>query len=474
MRRSIWREWLRQPAGPAAALAGVSLLTVISGCGPAGQSVPVAPVAASCSGEPTCRIRPVDARTLAVLGQFAPLDFEGHYVFAVSPDRRRLAVITWPADRVYVDGTLHLIDLQTWTQTLPTRGINGMIDQIVFGIDGETVYWTRSTAGPGAGVPSAFELSSYSIPRAVRETIAALPHSFIPRDLRLLPSSGHIAVYGMPASDFITSGPPEVLIIDPGTGRQVADIPIPGLTDGGIRAAGSSGDSAFQQYDAGLAWDLPHDRLYLVHPDTDRISVVDLAQGKLLTQVTIRRQVGFLEQLLNWLVVPAEAKMAPGVVRQAVVSPDGRRLYVTGWRNEVVSKNGNINWGQSPLGLSVIRLDTFTEDQHLDLPVNQLALSPDGRRLLLVGYRKATQGAPQGSGLYVLNASNLNQLARFEAGTSFGLEGFSQTGLAYVSRWDSAAHQMIRALDLGSLQLSPERRLDGYWNGLISVVAFAD
>ena len=164
--------------------------------------------------------------------------------------------------------------------------------------------------------------------------------------------------------------------------------------------------------------------------------------------------------------------MAPGVVRQAVVSPDGGRLYVTGWRNEVVSKNGNVDWGQMPLGLSVIRLDTFTEERHLDLPVSQVAVSPDGRRLLLAGYRKDPRGDQQGSGLYVLDATNLNQLASLEAGTIFAIEGFGPSGLAYVSRWE-ASHEIIGVLDLGTLRLGAERELDGYWNGLISVVAFA-
>jgi hypothetical protein len=448
----------------------VWLLATLAGCGPARQSLPVAPVAASCSSEPTCRIRPVDARTLADRREFSPLDFEGHYVFAVSPDRRRLAAITWPADRVYVGGTLHLIDLRTWTEILPARGINGVVEQIVFGADSQSVYWTRSTAGLGYAMPSAFVLSRYSVPRARLETVTAFPLSFVPRDVRVLPSSGRIAVYGMPMTDFLTAGPPDVLVIDPDGGRQVADIPIPGLTDGWLR--GSSAESPNQQYEAGRAWDVARERLYLVHPDADRISVVDLAQGKLVTQVTIHRPVGVLERFLNWLVVPAEAKMASGVVRQAVVSPDGGRLYMTGWRNEVVSKNGTVDWGQIPLGLSVTRLDTLTEERHLDLPVSQVVVSPNGQRVLLAGYRKEPQGGQHGSGLYVLDAADLNQLASFEAGTTFAIEGFGPGGLAYVSRWQ-ASDEMIGVLDLGTLRLGAERKLDGYWNGLISVVAFA-
>ena len=449
-------------------LASVCLLATLAGCGQARQSLPVAAVAASCSGEPTCRIRPVDARTLADRREFSPLDFEGHYVFAVSPDRRRLAAITWPADRVYVSGTLHLIDLPTWTELLPVRSINGVVDQIVFGADSQSVYWTRSTAGQGYAMPSAFVLSRYSIPRARLETVTAFPISFVPRDVRVLPSSGLIAVYGMPATDYVTAGPPHVLVIDPDTGRQVADIPIPGLTDGWLR--GSSADSPNQQYEAGRAWDMARERLYLVHPDADRISVVDLAQRKLVTQVTIHRPVGILERFLNWLVAPAEAKMASGVVRQAVVSPDGGRLYVTGWRNEVVSKNGNVDWGQVPLGLSVIRLDTFAEERHLDLPVSQVAVSPDGHRLLLAGYWKEPQGGQRGSGLYLIDATNLNQLGSFDTGTIFAIEGFGPSGLAYVSRWE-ALHEMIEVLDLGTLHLGAKRELDGYYNGLISVVA---
>jgi len=102
MGRNRRSDGLGRSAGPAAVLASVCLPATLAGCGPARQSLPVTPVAASCAKEPTCRIRPVDARTLADRRGFASLDFEGHYVFAVSPDSRRLAAITWPVSYTHL------------------------------------------------------------------------------------------------------------------------------------------------------------------------------------------------------------------------------------------------------------------------------------------------------------------------------------------------------------------------------------
>jgi hypothetical protein len=69
--------------------------------------------------------RPVDPRTLANLPSYAAMDFGHHYTYTTSPDRKILAVITWPSDWSTA-GKLHLIDLDTWTHTPIDSQIDSM------------------------------------------------------------------------------------------------------------------------------------------------------------------------------------------------------------------------------------------------------------------------------------------------------------------------------------------------------------
>jgi hypothetical protein len=85
--------------------------------------IPIARVAAvrapllvdSPQGTGSPRLRPVDPATLADVAGLVPIELGHQYSHALNPDGRTLAVIVWPSGSNNRGGSLHLIDLATWT-----------------------------------------------------------------------------------------------------------------------------------------------------------------------------------------------------------------------------------------------------------------------------------------------------------------------------------------------------------------------
>ena len=110
--------------------------------------------------------------------------------------------------------------------------------------------------------------------------------------------------------------------------------------------------------------------------------------------------------------------------------------------------------------------------------MTDLALSPDGKRLLLVGrfneFSESAGSQYEGSGLYVFDAERLEELTHLQPGVAFFLTGFSpDSRYAYVSRptqpdqwyWTKA----LQALDLESYRVVAE--LENTLNYLLPVTS---
>lgn len=424
------------------------------------------------------RMRPVDPVTLADLPGYAPLDAGHHATHAVSPDGRTLAAITWPSGSHNSGGDLHLLDLPSWSTRTLDLTFDDHVGQLTFGPYGKALYWLKSSqTDPSHGMPRDYRLYRY-VPGAVElpplTDLAALPSSFVPYEMRFLRSGDRLAVYGIPTdTNNLAEDAPHVLLIDVANGRIAADVRLDGVTAGQFRAETEEGERGYEMYNPGLAWDLESDRLYVVHADEDRATAVDLAGARVIEQRDIRPEESLWDRLWDWLVPTAEAKMAPGTTRQAVLSSDGSRLYVTGVRQEMEQQpDGRWVWREVPLGLQVIATEDLTELRRFDLPVSGAALSPDGQRLLLVGRSgESIDGEePTGeySGVYVLDGEGLEELAHLQEGVDFRVLGFSEDGrYAYLSHVVSFGdyqtyEEALQVLDLASLRFVAERRGQGF------------
>ncbi len=130
-----------------------------------------------------------------------------------------------------------------------------------------------------------------------------------------------------------------------------------------------------------------------------------------------------------------------------------------------------------PLGLRIVSTADLTELHRLDFPVSAVAVSPDGRRLLASGARlEAVSGQPgrrEQSGLYVFDAAHLELVAHLQPGVEFFIDGFSRDGrYAYLGHWKPDSQKYLHGVfDFNTQRLVAERQLNGYFGGLLPVVA---
>ncbi len=385
-------------------------------------------------GSEGLRAQPVDPHTLDALPGYTPFELQHHYVHAVSPDGRTLAAITWPGG-AGSGGMLHLLDLASWTDQTPGVTIDDQVDTLTFSQDGKELYWARPTRhDPAHGMPRAYELYRYDLGSRTVSVVTKLPPTFIPwwKETHLLASGERLAIYGIPVdANDLSEDAPHVLIVNLNAGRIAVDIRLDGVRAGQFRDEQASGAApGYRMYTPGLAWDRVRDLLYVVHADADRVTVVDLAQGAVLKQAEVRPKLSLWERAGGWLVGVAEAKMIPGTERRVALSLDGTRLYAVGLRAEAAQQaDGTWIGGETPLGLQLIATDDLSELRRLDLPVSDVALSPDGRRLLLSGAQERSRSGSAaertGNGLYLLDADRLEQLAHLQPGVEYSIQGFS-------------------------------------------------
>jgi DNA-binding beta-propeller fold protein YncE len=429
--------------------------------------------------------RPVSPMTLANLPEHAPVNFGHHYTYATSPDRRMLAVITWPSGSNNAGGTLHLIDLNTWTEMLTDLHIENYVSELTFGADGRTLYWTLPAAhDPAHGMPRDYQLYQYDLNSRQLSAITQLPLSFIPWGQRLS-SGNNIAIFGIPTDpNNLTEDVPRLLIIDPAGNRIVSDVRIDGVKAGQFRepalnlTPSAQGESwQYAMYRPGLAWDLDRQVLYVVHADEDKVTVVDLVTGTVTKQTHIRPQQSFLEWISESWVPAAEAKGGPELGARVILSRDGERLYVFSQETEMGTLKAT--------DLRVIATHGMREISHLDELLTDFALTPDGKSLLIV---KGEIANPYGFDMmvtrdvYALDAETLQERIhlRIDQVDQLWFDGFSPDGSYAYLRGSSA--QWVEGtgwrdwwttwqlLDLNSYRLIPAGESRGSYAALLHIV----
>ena len=435
------------------------------------------------SGEAGLCLRPVDPASLEDLPGYTPLELGHHYDDAFSPDGRTLAAIVWPTGWSSA-GELHLIDLSTWEAHPAGLRFDNYISLLAFSPDGESLYWSVATNRSSAhGLPGGFELRRYDIAAQEEHTVASLP--FGPTDARLFSAGSRMALYGVPIDDGnLAADWPHLLIVDLVAQASPdalirADIRLDGLIDGQRQVSVSGGQPAYQYDRAGLGWDLARQRLYIVHPTQDKVTVVDLAREQVVREARIQPSQSLIERVLAWFASPALAKAVPGTEHSVVLSPDGAYLHIVSLRRELEEGAwGSMIWRQVPLGLQIVDTRRFHSVHRVDLPLNTLALSPDGERLLLTGFHDETtfneSHRNEAGGLYLLDTQNKTPiLLMHPPGQNFLLHGFSpDSRYAYFSAYnsDTGGDLLLQVLDLESLEITGERHLPSGFADLLGAI----
>jgi hypothetical protein len=129
--------------------------------------------------------------------------------------------------------------------------------------------------------------------------------------------------------------------------------------------------------------------------------------------------------LLGLVVSRAEAKGGLNFRKQAIVSPDGARLYVTGAAGEMCEGQPYFACIEHvPVGLQVIDTKTLELLAEFD-GVSEVALSPDGQWLLGTGWsydyrdESAEWATEIGYGFTVIDAKTLKVVTHYAPPTAF-------------------------------------------------------
>jgi DNA-binding beta-propeller fold protein YncE len=277
-----------------------------------------------------------------------------------------------------------------------------------------------------------------------------------------------IAIVGSTVGEPSPSRVAEVYVVDLASGTMAGWFELPGIRAGQVRDAGTAVDDVRNVRPA-LGWDLPRRRLYVIDADDDRVAIIDLASPAMRGPFVVRPRASLLDRLLGLVSTAADGKMQSSSERRAVVSSDGRRLYVSGLRSDFVDSVGPQDIGReqvTPLPLQVIDTADMTEIGRIDLASTEFAISPDGRRLLAVTNRFEPKqngwAARTAYELRMIDTERLTQIASIALEDRGQIIGFASDGAAaYVAAHVGFESTMLRRVALGDLRVQQARRIDG-------------
>ncbi|MEW9031940.1 MAG: hypothetical protein AB2404_04330 [Planifilum fimeticola] len=402
--------------------------------------------------EEELKLKPVDPITLEDLPGYKPVRAGTHFDRAVSPDGGKLALVAWPSSD-FEEGVLRIIDLKRWEERTADFTLRGPVEGFAFASDGETLYWLMpDREDPSLGLPGEFGLYHFGLRDRKPTRIARLPRSFEPREMVIL-AGGDLAVYGVIKEKENRGG--RVYTFDPMSGNIRSQVSLKGVKDETVHLTGQADPPVIESHKPAIAWDLRKEMLYIVGGEPERVIQVDLGQGKVIRNQTVRYRSPLWEKIFYRLFPEAEAKWMSGTFRHAQLSPDGRRLFVTGRKDDVVEDSGEWTQKSEYFGLGVIDLETF-EGRRLDLDAEMIKLSPDGGRLLLAGpwsEERGDQGPEKRGGLVIVDAERIRVLGRLGSGVNFEPVGFSpDVRHAYVMTGEG-----VKVLDLETRRILSER-----------------
>jgi hypothetical protein len=279
------------------------------------------------------------------------------------------------------EAVLHLVNLVDWTDVTASLPVNGQAVLFAYSPDSTRValsYLQRSDDGwQQINTLMVFDAATGEV--LVQKSLA-----FRPTLLEYARDGSELIAYGAPEGTMISvskPGPPQLLLLDAATLQVNWSLQFPDLVSGRWCITNCEQQLQFREYES---WEpavvLSEDRrsLHVVHAADERITTVDLdARSASGAEIQVARS--WVERLLDLTAGVVEAKGWPeGVVRAAVLSPDGARLYVL-----THETSGLIGARPKSRGLMVIDVETGCEMATRDTEAVEIRLTPDGTHLLL-------------------------------------------------------------------------------------------
>lgn len=346
------------------------------------------------AGADTFRIAVVDLNSGEPAAGAEPVEIGSQINFAFSPDGTMLALASVSVD--CQGACLSIFRLADFEQIakieLPARNIdNDWVHQLAFDPQKERIAMAYSARGEGQIAVVDVSTGAFS-----QIQVAGLP-AFA----RLMAFSGdgkQIMLVGQVLPESGTTSHDmnprlEALLLD----AQLLELKwrqgLEDVRDGFFGPGDYSKPEESFYYHAGMASDPSARRVYIAHADADRLTTIDFEEHDVRT-VDIREKQTPIERLIESLltlgVQPAQAKAANSFLRNAVLSPDGRTLYVVGERTNIVTAEGN-PWEMisTPYGMEAWDIEKGTRLLGVETEATEVRRAPGGK-ILLNGYTRDT------------------------------------------------------------------------------------
>ncbi len=324
----------------------------------------------------------ISSVTGKVFESFTPIALGNPDGYAFAPDGHTLAVSSNPQ--------LYLIDLPSWKYRTFVVGLHGSVH---YSPDGGLL----ALAGGGPdGTLRVVDVKSGEVKASAQVGFSIWSVKFTSDGKAVMVYGPHLASTGVASNAGLSVGAPRAALFAASSLSLLWSMELNGVRDGTFP---KKADSANTQdiYQPGAAWSFQpgiafapdRDLLYVVHSDEDKLTTVDFNARKVRT-VDIRPRLSWLDQLMALTAGVAHAKGMDGTTKHAVISPDGKYLYVVGSTEIVTQQPSGNNWDitDTSWGLEVIAAGDGALVDKIDTEANSATLSPDGRQLFLSGWRK--------------------------------------------------------------------------------------
>jgi hypothetical protein len=412
-------------------------------------------------------IRLIDPTT----GQVVPgytLELEELSAYAFTPDGLSLGVIEslgtsceafsggsscWPAAR-----KLHLVNLTDWQDRAIEIPEDGWSDLLAFSPDGARLALLLHN-------PSEEALLLFDVPSG--ELLAQRTLEFRPSHLSFTLEGTAIALYGQPQGEspgMTPPGPPRALLVDATSLETQWDQTLDELTSGiwCEENCGSSHEQAlFTNWQPAGTFSPDRQRLYLVHPDRDRLTTLDFV-GRQVRTVEIQAGSAWINQLLALTAGVAHAKGGmQGAIKAAAISPDGTRLYVVGHSMDATKgKDGFWQINETPLGLQVVDPQSGRLLEKRELSAYTVRITPGGA-LLLTGWDERGQFSSE-----ILDAQSLERQGFLRDWDAIAAQRMDGQPVFLATRW-SGSGSRLAYLDPATLEVTNILPLTGISNWMV-------
>jgi DNA-binding beta-propeller fold protein YncE len=358
----------------------------------------------NCPAYSQCSLRPVDPLTGQDIPNYPPFSWGQYTSYTFAPDRRTLAVTV--QDGESWSASLHLVDLATWRDTTTEVKVSGFTlnNIMAFSPDGSRLALTVETQTDRSRL-AVVELAS-------RQITAQAELDFVPWRLAFSADGAGLVAYGSTYSP--DDHTPQVTLLNAADLSPLWRQSLAQVRDGEYPLPNSPETAPeFQHIRPALVFSPDRRYLYLVHADEDKLTRIDFVE-RTVTTSAVHLAGRWFDSLLALTADVAQAKAAHGQAKQAVLSPDGSRLYVIGSSYRPVEEDdGQSEIVETGLGLlQVVDPQTGQVLSQVETEATMLEGSADGTRLYLSGWR----GSGPGQQLWqsVLDTATLAEVAALD------------------------------------------------------------